>query len=64
VGVGDPAKSNFNLLLIDTVGVIGTAIPLKSLFGFFAAFAGDAFNELKVARRPAAVLGRASAFAA
>ena len=31
---------------------------------FFVAVAGDAFNESKVAGRPAAVLGRASAFTA
>src|SRR5579863_7917767 len=62
VRVGDPAKGNFDLLLIDVFGVVGTAVPFERLFGLLAAFAGDVFNELKVARRTAAVLGPSSAF--
>lgn len=39
VGVGYSAKGNFDLLLIYVVGVVGTAVPFKSLSGFLAASA-------------------------
>jgi hypothetical protein len=64
LGIGKALECGGDVLLIDIFGVVGTAVPFKSLFGFLAAFAGDAFNELKVAGRTAAVFGRASVFTA
>jgi len=58
------APGNFNLLLIDVVRVVRAAVPFEGVFGFLAPLAGDVFNELKITRRAAAVLGRASAFTA
>src|SRR4029079_12288713 len=64
VGVGDPAKSDFDLLFIDIVGVEGAAVPCKSCLGFLAPFVGDIFHELKIAGWTAAIFRRASTLTA
>jgi hypothetical protein len=52
------------VLFVDIVGVIGTAVPIKRLFRFFAVLAGNIFDEIKIARWTAAILRRASTFTA
>ena len=55
---------NIDLLFINVIRIVGTAVPIKSLFRLFAVFAGNVLDEIKIARWSTAIFRWASTFTA